>query len=159
MNTPRRLRPSVTVTVGVIAAAASLLAALAAGAAGADDATFTSTRGLGVTAGAQIYSHICQGCHMPHGQGATGAGYYPKLAGDASLASWRYLVLTVLRGKNDMPPFGLSPGAANVIRTVHLSDAQVAEVANYVETQFGNHFPHKVTMAEVAALRRGARID
>jgi mono/diheme cytochrome c family protein len=154
-NTPRR--PGPRVTLGAITA--SLLAALAAGAAGADDAAFTSTRGLGVTAGAQIYSHICQGCHMPRGRGAVGAGYYPKLAGDASLASWRYLVLTVLGGKNDMPPFGLSPGAADLIRAVHLSDAQIAEVANYLETHFGNHFPHKVTTDEVAALRHGARID
>ena len=141
------------------AISASLLALLAAGAAGADDATFTSTRALGVTAGAQIYGHICQGCHMPQGSGAVGAGYYPKLAGDASLASWRFVVLTIVGGRNDMPPFGLSPEAANMIRAVHLSDAQIADVANYIETHFGNHFPPKVTAAEVAALRRAEHID
>jgi len=153
MNTARKPRAPVG------AMSASLLALLAASAAGADDATFTSTRGLGVTAGAQIYAHICQGCHMPQGNGAVGAGYYPKLAGDASLASWRLVVLTILGGKNGMPPFGLPPEAANVIRTVDLSDAQIADVANYIETHFGNHFPHKVTAAEVAALRRDVRID
>jgi mono/diheme cytochrome c family protein len=153
MNTAGRSR----VPLGAIAA--SLLAVLAAGPAGADDATFSSTRGLGVTAGAQIYGHICQGCHMAHGQGAAGAGYYPKLAGDAALVSWRYVVMTILGGKNGMPPFGLSPHAADAIRTVHLSDAQIADVANYVRTHFGNRFPGNVTRPEVTALRRVIRVD
>lgn len=136
------------IAVGSLGAAA--LAAAAAFSAGSD-ATFTSTGDFKAD-GAQVYSHICQGCHMAHGRGAVGAGYYPKLAGDRSLASWRYVALTVLDGRNGMPPFGLPPAQAWVIRTVHLSDAQVAGVVNYVRSHFGNHYSGEVTAAQVAAL-------
>lgn len=27
--------------------------------------------------GAALYASICAGCHMPHGEGARGAGFYP----------------------------------------------------------------------------------
>jgi mono/diheme cytochrome c family protein len=112
------------------------------------DAAFTSTEDFASLSGAQLYSHICQGCHMARGEGAVGAGHYPKLAGDPTLASWRYVALTVLAGRNGMPPFGLpaSPYAS------HLSDAQVAAVVNYVRSHFGNHFKETITATEVAHL-------
>ena len=118
----------------------------------ADDSLFTSTAGIGQANGAVIYTHICQGCHMPQGQGAVGAGYYPKLAGDGALASWQYPALIVLQGRNAMPPFGLPANEVQQTRTVHLSDAQIAEVVNYVRTHFGNHYRDKVSAAQIAKL-------
>ena len=71
------------------------------------------------------------------------------------------VALTVLDGRNGMPPFGLPPEQAQVIRTVHLSNAQIADVVNYMRTHFGNPHGGKVTAAQVAALphpgRSGAR--
>jgi mono/diheme cytochrome c family protein len=101
--------------------------------------------------GAQIYAHICQGCHMPQGQGAVGAGHYPKLAGNPALVSWQYAVLTVLNGKNGMPAFGLSEDQL-MFGAAHLSDAQIADVINYVRSHFGNHWKSTVTAEQVAAL-------
>ena len=118
----------------------------------ADDSTFTSSAGVGNVDGAQIYSQICQGCHMPAGEGAIGAGHYPKLAGDAALTSWQYAALTVLSGRNGMPPFGLPANQVQETRTVHLSDAQVADVVNYIRSHLGNSFRGQVTAAQVAAL-------
>ena len=124
----------------------------------ADDALFTSTAGIGKLNGQQIYEHICTGCHMSGGQGAVGAGFYPKLAGDQKLVSWEYAALTVLNGRNGMPPFGLPADQAQQTRAVQLSDAQVAEVVNYVRSHFDNTFKPSVTAKDVAALPHPASI-
>jgi mono/diheme cytochrome c family protein len=118
----------------------------------ADDSSFTSTAGLGPANGAEVYSHICQGCHMPQGQGAVGAGHYPKFTANQKLASWQFVALTVLAGRNGMPAFGLPADKVQETRTVHLSDAQVADVVNYVRSHFGNTYKDKVTAAQVAQL-------
>jgi mono/diheme cytochrome c family protein len=133
-------------------AAAVLLTTAGGAGAWADDSSFTSTAGFGSGGGAEIYTHICQGCHMPQAQGAVGAGHYPKLAGDPALVSWQYVALTVLHGKNGMPAFGLPAEQAIETRTIHLNDAQVAEVVNYVRSNFGNHHKDSITAKQVAAL-------
>jgi mono/diheme cytochrome c family protein len=137
-------------SAGICATLAAI--ALTARAVRADDSAFTSGAALGSATGAEVYTHICQGCHMPEGQGAVGAGHYPKLAGDPALTSWEYVALTVLKGRNGMPPFGLPEDQVAAIRTAHLSDAQIADVVNYVRTHFGNKYKGKVTAAQVKAL-------
>jgi mono/diheme cytochrome c family protein len=129
-----------------------LLIAGASASTQADDSTFTSTAGLRTARGADVYSHICQGCHMARGEGAVGAGHYPKLSGDPALTSWQYVALTILDGRNGMPAFGLPADQTLESRTVHLSDAQVADVVNYVRSHLGNTYEPNVTAAQVAAL-------
>ena len=104
-----------------------------------------------VASGAQIFSHICQGCHMSEGQGAVGAGHYPKLAGDPALVSWEYVALTVLNGKNGMPGFGFSSDEF-IFGSASLSDAEVAAVVNYVRIRFGHQAKAAATATQVAAL-------
>lgn len=142
----------VVVAVLVLTAAAALL--VSSGAARADDsaAVTTTTPDLETTSGAEIYAHICRGCHMPGGTGAVGAGYYPKLAGDPRLESWEYAAVTVLHGRRGMPAFGLSNDLAGPLREVHLNDEQIAAVVNYVRTSFGNHWKKTITAADVAEL-------
>jgi mono/diheme cytochrome c family protein len=132
-----------------------MLAAAAASAewAEADDSSFTSTAGLASNSGAEIYSHICQGCHMPQGQGAVGAGHYPALANNRNLAAWQYVGIIVLGGRDGMPPFGLPVDQVLETRTVHLSDAQVADVVNYVRSHFGNRYDDAVSAADIGAAR------
>jgi mono/diheme cytochrome c family protein len=132
--------------------AALLVSMGIAAAACADDSSFMSTAPLNSVGGAEIYSHICQGCHMPQAQGAVGAGHYPKLAGDPALVSWQYVALTVLNGKNGMPSFSLPADQALETRSVRLSDAQVADVVNYLRSNFGNKYKGTVTASQVAAL-------
>jgi mono/diheme cytochrome c family protein len=91
--------------------------------------------------GEQIYRDICQGCHMPDGRGARGAGTYPALAQNARLASWQYAAITVLNGRNAMPAFAPM-----------LTDTEVADVVNYLRLQFGNRYRGRVNGAEVASL-------
>ncbi|HTW75147.1 MAG TPA: cytochrome c [Steroidobacteraceae bacterium] len=92
--------------------------------------------------GQEIYQSICQGCHMPNAQGAVGAGAYPALAADAHLQSALFPVTRVLYGSKAMPGFGDA-----------LSDAQIANVVNYIRTHFGNHYTDRVTPAAVKAAR------
>jgi mono/diheme cytochrome c family protein len=92
--------------------------------------------------GEALYADICQGCHMPEGIGAVGAGAYPALARNPRLASAPYPLLLVIKGSNAMPPFGDL-----------LTDEQVAAVVNYVRSHFGNAFADEVTAADARAVR------
>ncbi len=95
--------------------------------------------------GADLYSHVCAACHQPDAKGAVGAAAYPPLAEDGKLASTAFMLTVLLRGLNGMPPVGGM-----------MSDAQVADVVNYVRTHFGNAYPDAVSAADVAAARRRA---
>jgi mono/diheme cytochrome c family protein len=138
--------------LAVLGFAALVLAVGLGVAAHADDSgAITRAATDSAAGGARTYAHICQGCHMPEGQGAVGAGHYPKLAGNTALVSWQYVALTVLNGKNGMPAFGAAADQS-FFGSPHLSDAQVADVVNYVRSHFGNHWKDKATSAQVAAL-------
>jgi mono/diheme cytochrome c family protein len=93
--------------------------------------------------GEAIYRAICQGCHMPDGQGAIGAGAYPALAANPNLEASGYPIVLVLNGRKAMPPFGRM-----------LDDDQVAAVVNYVRTHFRNKYSDVVSGVDVRNLRQ-----
>ena len=136
--------------------AGALFAAGIAATAGADDPSFAVVATVSNVSGQNIYDRICQGCHMAHGEGAVGAGHYPRLAGDPTLASWRFVALTVLQGRNNMPAFSAPSQLKWDSPTLQLSDAQVADVVNYVRSHFGNSYRERVTADDVAKLSRTA---
>jgi mono/diheme cytochrome c family protein len=117
----------------------------------ADDGGPSSTR-AGVTLvgashflqtdGESLYHAACQVCHMPNGQGGSGAASYPALAGNPKLSASAYPIVMVLHGSKAMPPFNAA-----------LSDAQVAAVVGYVRTHFGNLYKDKVSADQVKGLR------
>ncbi|MFT3907569.1 MAG: cytochrome c [Steroidobacteraceae bacterium] len=117
-------------------------AASAADAPGADP-SFADPNRFVSKDGAYLYRAICQGCHMPDGRGATGAGVYPALAGNPKLASPLYPALLVVGGLRAMPSFAAM-----------LDDEQVAAVVNYVRTHFGNQYGDELQSASVKALRK-----
>lgn len=108
----------------------------------ANGAHFSSLTHFDWRDGEAIYTHICQGCHMPDAKGASGAGRYPALAGNTRLASRVYPAFMVTNGNRAMPGF------AEV-----MDDAQIAAVVNYVRTHFGNHYTDVLSAAEVHQLR------
>lgn len=145
MNRPGSCRRLATV------ASASLMMALllpAAAVAAVDEANGM----LGFADGERIYAQICQGCHMPDGRGAEGAGRYPAFAGNPALASANYLAATILNGRRNMPSFERPEHFEFFFEPTWLSDTQVANVVNYLRTHFGNHYEQPITPAEVAAL-------
>jgi mono/diheme cytochrome c family protein len=104
----------------------------------------TMSRGWEFTerGGADLFNNVCAGCHQSDAKGAVGAGAYPPLAGNTKLASTDFLLGVVLEGLRGMPPVGDM-----------MSDEQVADVANYVRTHFGNSYG-PVSAAQVATARR-----
>lgn len=131
----------------------ALIAALALStAARADHEGIHAARTLATTDGGAIYRQICQGCHMSRAQGAVGAGRYPALSLDPKLASGRFVALTVLVGRRNMPAFGEKHAIGMFYVPATLDDAQIAIVVNYVRTHFGNRYRDPITAAEVRAL-------
>ncbi|HVI54960.1 MAG TPA: cytochrome c [Luteibacter sp.] len=118
------------------------LALLAFGAAHAqsNDAAFIAEKDIPHATGEQIFTHICQGCHMSDGKGAVGAGHYPALANNPKLAAATYPVVMVVNGRGAMPSFGSG-----------LSDAQIADVVNYVRTHFGNAYTDTLKPEDVTS--------
>jgi mono/diheme cytochrome c family protein len=103
------------------------------------------SRGWGFSeqGGAALFQNVCAGCHQPDGKGAVGAGAYPSLVSDQQLASADFIMSVLLGGLNAMPPVGSM-----------MSDAQVADVVNYVRTHFGNTYSDAVSVEAVSAARR-----
>jgi mono/diheme cytochrome c family protein len=104
------------------------------------DSAANSTRAVTADSGAAVFQHVCQGCHMPGGRGASGAGAFPALAHNPKLEAAGYPITMVLNGHGGMPWF-------NGV----LSPTQIADVINYVRTHFGNNYADKVTPADVSA--------
>lgn len=92
--------------------------------------------------GEELFASACQGCHMPDGKGAVGAGSYPSLVKNGNLEAGGYPVTVVVGGQRAMPPVG-----------VMMTDAQVAAVVNYVRTHFGNQYRDTVTADDVKLAR------
>jgi mono/diheme cytochrome c family protein len=92
--------------------------------------------------GEAIYKGVCQGCHMSDAKGYVAAGAYPALASNPNLAIAGYPVGVVLHGQKAMPPF-----------EKYFTDVQIANVINYVRSNFGNHFTDKVTPQDIKIQR------
>lgn len=107
---------------------------------------------LGTTSGAEIYAQVCQGCHMADGKGAVGGGNYPAFAGNANMASSRYMAVVILGGRRNMPAFAPEHVIGPYFEPAFLTDVQVANVINHIRTNFGNDYRDPITAAEVKAL-------
>lgn len=112
------------------------------------DADFLDRKDATHVTGQQIFTHICQGCHMADGKGAVGAGHYPALANNPKLAAAAYPAVMVLNGRGAMPSFSRE-----------LTDAQVADVVNYVRGHLGNAYTDTLKPEDVKAFRPPATPD
>jgi len=115
-------------------------AALAAPALADEPGGIGKTEGPPVT-GQQVYTQVCQACHMANAKGGQGAAVIPALAGNPRLAIAAYPITMVVHGRGAMPGF-----------TDILSPSQIANVVGYVRTHFGNAYPTPVTAQEVAKI-------
>ena len=138
------LLPIIALAAGAISLGANALAQSIAPAVfpGDADGAFVTGSKFSEPTGEKMYKRVCAGCHMPDAKGATGAGFYPALAGNPKLGAGAYPVTVVLKGMNGMPPVGAM-----------MTDQQVADVVNYVRTNFGNHYSDAVSPADVQAIR------
>lgn len=98
-----------------------------------------------VSMGKAVYTN-CSACHGAQGQGRLG----PRFKGDADLARTDYVIRRIVNGGGVMPAF-----------RAQLNDAEIASVATFIRTRWGNHFG-PVSEAEVArwcatAIRRHSK--
>jgi mono/diheme cytochrome c family protein len=105
---------------------------------GGDAPGSASTRTPPPVTGEQVYSQVCQACHMADAKGGTGAATIPALAKNPKLAEPGYPIGMILQGRGAMPPL-----------TDLLGPAQIAAAVTYVRTHFGNSYKKPVTEADV----------
>ena len=99
-------------------------------------------------AGANLYMNYCAACHQSLGRGIPGA--FPPLAGNSVVLApvpddLLKVILVGTPGQYNRPP--MPPDAQQ------LTDAQIAAVANYVRTSWGNAAQPNATAALVHTLR------
>jgi mono/diheme cytochrome c family protein len=100
------------------------------------------------TRGAALYLDNCSGCHQASGRGIPGV--FPPLAGNGVVvaADPNNIIKVVDRGIPARAGFVAMPAFA-----IQLTDQQVADIANYVRTSWGNRAAPNATSAMVAKLR------
>ena len=86
--------------------------------------------------GEAVYERACATCHGLEGDGRIG----PPLDGNLNLSRADYVTAIILRGRDGMPPFH-----------DRLTGAEVAAVAGYVRSAWGNQFPEPVGSEDEAA--------
>jgi mono/diheme cytochrome c family protein len=142
------MRLAALCAIALVVSAAVGASPVAADNASTRSAAMSHGWGFSEQGGEDLFRNICAGCHQLDAKGAVGAGAYPSLVADAQLVSADFMMSVLLGGLKAMPPVGDM-----------MSDAQVADVVNYVRTHFGNSYEDAVSAGAVsAARRRGATV-
>ncbi len=106
------------------------------------------TAAASIASGAALYASNCAGCH--NGDGSGRGPIIPNLVGnDAVMASVPTNVIGALL--NGLPPWKVGPAMPSF--ATRLSDQQIADIANYVRTAWGNNATADTTPADVSSLR------
>jgi mono/diheme cytochrome c family protein len=102
-----------------------------------------------LNAGKEVYENNCSGCHQSNGMGIKGT--VPALAGnDAVTAGEPYdVIMALLQGFAPQGSWGAMASFANT-----LNDDQIADVANYVRTAWGNKASPNATPWSVGNWRK-----
>jgi cytochrome c553 len=102
-------------------------------------------------AGKHLYEDNCSSCHQANGKGIPGTA--PALAGnDAVTAGEPYnLIMAMLEGFSPQGTWGAMNSFAK-----SLNDAQIADIANYVRTAWGNDAPPNAAPWSVGNWRKNA---
>ena len=98
--------------------------------------------------GASLYMDHCSACHQAKGRGMT--GIFPPLAGNGAVIARDpgNVLQAILKGIPMRNGYVAMPSFAS-----QLNDQQVADVANYVRTSWGNTAVANATAADAAELR------
>ncbi len=148
-----RITPVAAVYAGSTGKAAVAEAAPAAPAAAATEKVASGPYEYDAAKGKSLFDGTCAACHQANGEGI--AGTFPPLKGNPAVndADPKAQVESILHGRSGtvidgkkytgvMPPFGSQ-----------FSDVQIADIANYERSSWGNHGKH-ITPDDVAALRK-----
>ena len=101
--------------------------------------------------GRRLYIANCASCHQDKGQGVAGA--FPNLAGNPAVtaADPNSVVMAVLDGLQGVNGYGQMPSFASA-----LNDTEIADVVNYVRSDWGNKPGRPARPEQVASFRPDA---
>ncbi len=102
--------------------------------------------------GKSLFDSTCAACHQASGEGIPGA--FPPLKGNAVVANAdpTQHIHTILHGAHGLTIGGVKYSGVMPPFASQLSDTDIANIANYERSSWGNHAKH-ITPAEVAAVR------
>jgi mono/diheme cytochrome c family protein len=102
--------------------------------------------------GQQVYLANCMSCHMETGEGVEGT-FPPLIKTEFVNGDVKRLVSIILKGQNGEITVNGKSYNMEMPAQSHLSDEEVADVANYIRSSWGNESKKAVTAGEVAKLR------
>jgi len=102
--------------------------------------------------GSDIYENFCVQCHLPNGKGVP--NNFPPLAGSNWLTEKRAESIHAVKygQKGEIEVNGIKYNG--IMTPMGLSEAEVADVLNYVMNSWGNTQEKMVTEAEVTAVKK-----
>ena len=105
-----------------------------------------------IARGKDLYVTNCMNCHMDNGKGMEGV--YPPLAkSDFLKRPAKDIIETVLKGQSgEVKVNGVVYNAVMPAQD-YLTDAEIADILNYVNNSWGNKNPKPITPAQVKQLR------
>lgn len=105
-----------------------------------------------ISRGAEIYNNFCASCHLSNGEGIKGV--FPPLANSDWLKEKRkesiHAIKFGLRGPIEVNGTEYD----NLMPALGLSDSEIADVMNYINSSWGNELKEPVTEEEVAAITK-----
>ncbi len=106
--------------------------------------------------GKQLFTANCSACHQTTGEGIPGA--FPPLKGNPAVddADPTLHLETILHGAHGKTIAGVQYGSVMPPFAGQLSDADIADIANYERSSWGNH-AKPVTPADVAKVRAAGK--
>lgn len=106
--------------------------------------------------GKELFTANCSACHQTTGEGIPGA--FPPLKGNAAVdnADPTLHLHTILHGAHGVVVGGVKYSSAMPPFASQLTDAEIADIANYERSSWGNH-AKPVTPADVAKVRASGK--
>jgi mono/diheme cytochrome c family protein len=117
-------------------------------------ATFAQDQlGASVSRGQQVYLANCMSCHMENGEGVEGA-FPPLIKTDYVTGDIDRLVNIILNGQTGEIKVNGNVYNMDMPAQSHLSDEELADVANYIRNSWGNKTKKIVSPEAVKSLRK-----
>lgn len=105
-----------------------------------------------ISSGAEIYNNFCASCHLSNGEGIKGV--FPPLANSDWLKEKReesiHAVKFGLRGPIEVNDVDYD----NLMPELGLSDKEIADVMNYINSSWGNKLTNPFSEEEVSAIKK-----
>ena len=105
-----------------------------------------------ISQGAELYNNFCASCHLSSGEGI--AGVFPPLRDSDWLSGKREKVIHTVKYGLQGPITVNGTDYDNLMPSLGLTDAEAADVLNYVFNSLGNKVGPPVIEEEVAAIEK-----